>query len=58
MFALIKGGTAANDAREWLMRTTLSEGMSIMEYLEYDGALPSRYRVDDEKTLRESIRNS
>lgn len=58
MFALLKGGDAAVEAREWLMRTTLSEGMSVMEYLEYDGALPSSYRGDDEKALRESIQRS
>ncbi|WP_157641869.1 hypothetical protein [Burkholderia ubonensis] len=55
MFSLLKGGDAADQAREWLRKTTLSHGMSVMEYLETDGQLPASWRSADEKALRESL---
>lgn len=55
MFALLKGGDAAQQAREWLLKTTLCQGMSVMEYLEYDGALPGSWQTTDEEALRQSI---
>lgn len=55
MFALLKGGEAAETARAWLLATTLCEGMSVMEYLEYDTQLPSRWRVADEEAFRASL---
>ncbi len=56
MFSLLKGGEAAEKARAWLLTTTLCDGMSVMEYLELDGALPSSWRTDDDVALRASIR--
>ncbi|KVP96779.1 hypothetical protein WJ97_12935 [Burkholderia ubonensis] len=55
MFALLKGGEAAEKARKWLLQTTLCQGMSVMEFLEFDGQLPSSWRADDEKSLRASF---
>lgn len=52
MFALLKGGEAAEQAKAWLLKTTLSAGMSVMEYLEYDGQVPSSWRTADEQALR------
>ena len=56
MFSLLKGGEAAETARTWLLQTTLCEGMSVMEYLEYDGQLPSGWRSVDEQALRASFK--
>lgn len=56
MFSLLKGGDAAEKARTWLLKTTLCEGMSVMEYLEYDGQLPSGWRSADEQSLRDSFK--
>lgn len=56
MFSLLKGGEAADKARSWLLQTTLCEGMSVMEYLEYDGQLPSGWRSADEESLRASFK--
>lgn len=55
MFALLKGGDAAANARDWVLRTTLAQGMSVMEYLEYDGQLPHSWSVADEEALRASL---
>lgn len=58
MFSLLKGGDAANQAKAWLLTTTLCEGMSVMEYLECDGQLPSNWRSDDEAAFRASMRGA
>ncbi|WP_157657794.1 hypothetical protein [Burkholderia ubonensis] len=58
MFSLLKGGEATRRARDWLLRTALGDGMSVMEYLEYDGQLPSSWRSDDEQALRASFRDT
>ncbi|MBG6083143.1 hypothetical protein [Rubrivivax gelatinosus] len=53
--SLVAGGAAAERAREWVVRTMFGAGMSIMEYMEPDGVVPSRWSADDELALRASL---
>lgn len=58
MFALVVGGAEAEEAKHWVLRTSLGEGMALVEMLTYDGALPLKWLRTSEAELRDSIKHA
>lgn len=57
MFSLFQGGEQADAVRKWLLKTSFSRGMSVMEYLEVDGRMPGSWYPSDENSFRSSLAN-
>lgn len=55
MFSLLQGGQAADRAKEWMLKTSFSSHMAVMEYVSPDGELPHSWKSADEQALRDSI---
>lgn len=55
MFSLVAGGDAHYSAKKWVLQTALSGGMSIIEYLRPDAAVPGSWHGAEEAAIRDSI---
>ena len=55
MFANIEGGDAQKEAKKAAYRHYLKTGSSIMDYLTFDGNVPSQWWAEDEENFRKEI---
>lgn len=55
MFGLLSEGEDAAAVRRWARHTHLGAGMSVMEYLQADGQLPSFWSCEEEDQFRAAL---